>query len=458
MATDITFPDRFLWGAATSAYQIEGSPLADGAGPSIWHRFSHIPGKVANGDTGDVACDHYRRWADDVALMADLGLGAYRLSVAWGRVMPQGRGPVNRNGLAFYERLVDWLLSRGIVPMVTLYHWDLPAALDDRGGWVNRDSAGWFSDYAEAVFRALADRVQLWVTINEPWVVAVGGYLQGGYAPGHRSVSETPLVAHNLLRAHASAVDAYRAWGSHQIGIAVNLEPQHGLSDSPADTAAAERRDAFVNRWFLDPLLLGRYPPELKDAFGDAWPRFPEEDLKRIHGKPDFLGVNYYSRALVREDPSALPLRASPAGPGQRPQTAMGWEVYPQGLSEVLLWIKERYANPPVYLTENGAAFDDPLPARGEVQDPLRVDYLRRHLLAAADALRNGADLRGYFVWSLLDNFEWAHGYGKRFGLVHVDFATQRRTPKASARCYADVIQSRGAALAAETNEETDLA
>jgi beta-glucosidase len=253
-------------------------------------------------------------------------------------------------------------------------------------------------------------------------------------------------------------VDACRAWGSHQIGIAVNLEPQHGLSDSPADTAAAERRDAFVNRWFLDPLLLGRYPPELKDAFGDAWPRFPEEDLKRIHGKPDFLGVNYYSRALVREDPSALPLRASPAGPGQRPQTAMGWEVYPQGLSKVLLWIKERYANPPVYLTENGAAFDDPVPAGGEVQDRLRVDYLRRHLLAAADVLRNGADLRGYFVWSLLDNFEWAHGYGKRFGLVHVDFATQRRTPKASARCYADVIQSRGAALAAETNEETDLA
>ena len=458
MAAGIPFPKDFLWGAATSAYQIEGSPLADGAGPSIWHRFSHSAGKVANGDTGDVACDHYHRWADDVALMADLGLGAYRLSVAWGRVMPEGRGPVNRNGLAFYERLVDELLSRGIVPMVTLYHWDLPAALDDHGGWLNRDSAGWFADYAEAVYRALADRVQLWVTINEPWVVAAGGYLQGDHAPGHRSISETPLVAHNLLRAHASAVEAYRAWGRHQIGIAVNLEPQHGLSDSSADTAAAERRDAFVNRWFLDPLLLGRYPPELKDVFGDAWPRFPEEDLERIHGKPDFLGVNYYSRALVREDPAALPLRASPSGPGQRAQTAMGWEVYPQGLSEVLLWIKERYANPPVYVTENGAAFDDPLPAGGEVQDTLRVDYLRRHLLAAAKARGEGADLRGYFAWSLLDNFEWAHGYAKRFGLVHVDFPTQRRTAKTSARYYAEVIQSRGAVLAAESDEGTDLA
>ncbi|MEJ2325568.1 MAG: GH1 family beta-glucosidase [Chromatiaceae bacterium] len=458
MATGILFPEGFLWGAATSAYQIEGSPLADGAGPSIWHRFSRSPGKVANGDTGDVACDHYRRWADDVALMAALGLGAYRLSVAWGRVMPEGRGPVNPKGLAFYERLVDRLLSCGIVPMVTLYHWDLPAALDDRGGWLNRDSAGWFADYAVAVFRTLADRVRLWVTINEPWVVAVGGYLQGDYAPGHRSIAETPLVANNLLRAHASAVEGYRAWGRHQIGIAVNLEPQHALSDSPADTAAAQRRDAFVNRWFLDPLLLGRYPPELTAAFGDAWPRFPEEDLKRIHGKPDFLGVNYYSRALVREDLAAVPLRASSARLGQRAQTAMGWEVYPRGLREILLWIKGRYGNPPVYVTENGAAFDDPIPVRGEVQDPLRVDYLRRHLMAAASARREGVDLRGYFAWSLLDNFEWAHGYAKRFGLVHVDFPTQRRRPKASARYYADVIRSRGSTLAAEADQETDLA
>jgi beta-glucosidase len=451
------FPDGFLWGAATSAYQIEGSPLADGAGPSIWHRFAHSPGKVANGDTGDVACDHYRRWADDVALMGELGLGAYRLSVAWPRVMPEGRGPVNQKGLAFYERLIDRLLSLGITPMVTLYHWDLPAALDDRGGWVNRDSAGWFADYAEAVFRVLADRVPLWVTINEPWVVAVGGYLQGDYAPGHRSIAETPLVAHNLLRAHASAVDAYRAWGRHQIGIAVNLEPQHGLSDSPADTAAAERRDAFINRWFLDPLLLGRYPPELEAIFAEAWPTFSEDDLGRIQGNPDFLGVNYYSRVLVREDPAALPLRASPAGPGQRPRTAMGWEVYPAGLSEILLWIRKRYANPPVYVTENGAAFDDPMPAGGEVPDPLRVAYLRRHLLAAADALRAGVDLRGYFAWSLLDNFEWAHGYGKRFGLVHVDFPTRRRTPKSSARYYAEVIQSRGGLLMADLDGQVDF-
>jgi beta-glucosidase len=441
------FPEDFLWGAATSAYQIEGSPLADGAGASIWHRYAHTPGRVANGDTGDRACDHYRRYADDVGLMARLGLNAYRFSIAWGRVLPEGTGKVNRKGLDFYERLVDALLAHGIEPMATLYHWDLPAALHDRGGWLNPDSALWFVDYALTMFHALDDRVRLWVTLNEPWVVTVAGYLNGDNAPGHRSLNETPRVAHALLRAHAAAVTAYRGTGRHRIGLAVNLEPQHPASGSPQDRAAAQRRDAFINRWFLDPLFYATYPPELADIFSADWPGYTATDLAALPGTVDFLGVNYYSRGVVRDDPADRPVRAARVRQDHNPHSAMDWEVYPAGLTEILLWIKGRYGNPPVYITENGAAFDDPTPDHGKVQDPRRVDYLRRHLRAARQALDQGVDLRGYFAWSLLDNFEWAHGYAKRFGLVHVDFASQRRTLKQSARFYREVIRSRGSNL-----------
>jgi beta-glucosidase len=443
----MTFPDGFLWGAATSAYQVEGSPLADGAGASIWHDFAHTPGRVANGDTGDSACDHYRRYADDVGLMARLGLNAYRFSIAWGRVLPQGTGKPNAKGLDYYRRLVDALLAQGIEPMATLYHWDLPAALQARGGWLNPDSAGWFADYARTLFDALDDRVRLWLTLNEPWVVTVAGYLQGEHAPGHRSLHETPRVAHAQLRAHAAAVSAYRATGRHRIGLAVNLEPQHPASDEAKDLAAAARRDAFINRWYLDPLFHGAYPPELEDIFGADWPGYTATDLAGLPGTADFLGVNYYSRGVFRDDPAGRPVRAARVRQHDRPHTAMDWEVYPAGLTEILLWIKGRYGNPPVYITENGAAFDDPLPEHGELQDPQRVDYLRRHLLAARQALDQGADLHGYFAWSLLDNFEWTCGYAKRFGLVHVDFTTQRRTPKASARFYSEVIRTRGGNL-----------
>ena len=266
------FPDGFLWGAATSAYQIEGSPLADGAGPSIWHRFSHTPGRTTNGETGDVAVDHYHRWADDVQLMRDLGLSAYRFSISWSRILPQGTGALNAAGLAFYDRLVDALLAAGIQPMVTLYHWDLPAALDDRGGWLNGDIANWFADYVTTVVRALDDRVTLWNTLNEPWVVSDGGYLHGALAPGHRNLYEAPIASHNLLRAHGRAVQAYRAVGKHRIGIVVNLEPKYPASDDPADLAATARADAYMNRQFLDPMLLGRYPDELAEIFGEAWP------------------------------------------------------------------------------------------------------------------------------------------------------------------------------------------
>jgi beta-glucosidase len=441
------FPPGFLWGTATSAYQVEGSPLADGAGQSIWHRFSHTPGLVQGGDTGDLACDHYRRHAADLALMAELGLRAYRFSVAWGRVLPQGRGRVNPRGLGFYERLVDELLARGIAPLVTLYHWDLPSALDDRGGWLNPDSAGWFADYAGVVFRALDDRVRLWITLNEPWVVTDGGYLTGTMAPGHRNLFETPLAAHNLLRAHGRAVAAYRALGRHEIGIAVNLEPKYPASEAPADRQATARAEAYMNRQYLDPILLGRYPETLSGIFGEAWSEPPPSDLEGIARPIDFLGINYYTRAVVRADPGQLPTRASPVPQPGALHTHMGWEVYPQGLADVLEWVSARYGRPPIYITENGAAFPDPAPEQGCVDDPLRVAYLREHLRAAHGTLGRGVDLRGYFVWSLLDNFEWAYGYSKRFGIVHVDPATQARIPKASARFYAQVIRSSGAAV-----------
>ena len=441
------FPDDFLWGVATSAYQIEGSPLADGAGPSIWHRFSHTPGATHNGDTGDVACDHYRRWREDIALMRELGIGAYRFSLAWGRLFPAGRGSVNSAGRDFYSRLIDLLLESGIRPMVTLYHWDLPAALDDQGGWVNRDSIDWFADYAETAFHAYGDRVPLWATFNEPWVVSDAGYLRGYHAPGHRSAAEAVLVAHHLLCAHASAVRRFRSLGHGTIGLVVNLEPKHPATDDPRDRAAAARADAYMNRLYLDPIFLGRYPPELANIFGAAWPDHAPADLALILEPIDFLGVNYYSRGVTRDDPGDLPVRAARVIREGVPRTDIGWEVHPDGLRETLVWVKERYGDVPIYVTENGAAYDDPPPvADGVVEDPLRADYLRRHLEAAAAAIAQGVDLRGYFAWSLLDNFEWQYGYSKRFGLVRVDFDSQRRTLKRSALFYGDVVRSRGAA------------
>ena len=451
MSADQPFPPDFLWGAATSAYQIEGSPLADGAGPSIWHGFSHTPGAIANSDTGDRACDHYRRSREDLDLMAELGLTAYRFSVAWGRVLPKGTGRVNAKGLDFYQRLVDGLLERGIQPMVTLYHWDLPEALAARGGWLNPDSPRWFADYAATLFDALDDRVTLWVTLNEPWVSTVLGYLSGEHAPGRRSLSEPPRVAHHQLCAHGEAVAAYRELGRHHIGISLNLEPQQAATDAPLDHAAARRRHHFINRWFLDPLCLGQYPDELATIFGADWPRFPADDLRRISAPLDFLGVNYYSRGLVRHDPTDQPLQARRIVPTDRPCTAMDWEVYPAGLTETLVWIKQRYGDLPLYITENGAAFDDPPPTGDSLSDPDRVDYLRTHLAAAQAALEQGVNLRGYFAWSLLDNFEWAEGYAKRFGLVHVDRVTQRRTLKASARYYQAFIREGGAFRGAGT-------
>jgi beta-glucosidase len=442
-----SFPPNFLWGAATSAYQIEGSPLADGAGESIWHRFAHTPGKIADGSNGDVACDHYQRFSDDVRLMRELSLGAYRFSISWSRVLPEGTGCTNHRGLDFYSRLVDALLEHNIQPMATLFHWDLPAALEERGGWSDPQSADWFAEYAQVMYRTLGDRVPLWATINEPWVVVDAGYVAGVHPPGRRNWAEAAAVARNLLRAHGAAVAAYRAQCKQQIGLVVNLVPIHPASDSEADRQAAAQMDAYLNRQFLDPALLGEIPAELPEMFGSGWAQWTENDLQQVRQALDFIGINYYLRLVVQDDPAAGPARARVVPQPAAPKTAMEWEIYPTGLTETLRWVRDRYGNVPQYITENGAAFADIVAPNHTIDDTSRVQYLKEHLLAAREAIAGGVDLRGYFVWSLLDNFEWAQGYSKRFGIVYVDFETQRRVPKASARFYNEVIRTHGAIL-----------
>lgn len=444
----ICFPQDFLWGAATSAYQIEGSPLVDGAGPSNWHRFAHSSGRTLDGDTGDVACDHYRRCEEDVAIMVDLGLGAYRFSISWSRILPEGRGSVNQAGIDFYARLVDLLLQNGIEPLVTLYHWDHPVALDELGGWLNGEIVDWFTDYARVMFRALGDRVSMWATLNEPWVIVDAGYLHGTHPPGHTDRSEVPIAARNLLLAHGSAVQAYRSEWPHQIGLVVNLAPKDPASGNAQDIAAADRDEAYMNRQFLDPALLGQEPQGLKEIFGTDWLSYSDDELRLIRQPIDFLGINYYTRGVVRHDPAASPIHATNVVQANSVYTETGWEVYANGLTRILCWVRDRYGEIPLYVTENGAAFADPPRASGHLlQDPQRVAYYRSHLRAAQAAIREGVDLRGYFAWSLLDNFEWASGYSKRFGIVHVDFVNQVRTLKASAELYREVIRTNGGVL-----------
>jgi beta-glucosidase len=451
MTNDYIFPNDFLWGTATSAYQIEGSPTADGAGRSIWHRFSHTPGNTYLDQTGDIACDHYRRYKDDVALMHELGANAYRFSIAWGRVFPEGTGRINKKGLDFYSRLVDELLAKGIKPNATLFHWDLPEALDDRGGWLNRDIADWFADYATTMFDALGDRVQMWSTLNEPWVVTDGGYLTGVLAPGHANLFEAPVATHNLMRSHGMGVERFRsskAAKNGKIGIAINLAPKYPASESPEDIDAARREDVYMNRQYLDPVFLGHYPKEMTEIFGEAWPEWSGDDMRLIRQPIDFLGINYYTRNVTRYYRDVLPLRSRDIPRPHHITTETGWEVFPEALTKILVWVTERYGKVPIYITENGAAFyDAPTPIDGRVEDPLRIEYYRQHLRAAHDAMRKGVDLKGYFAWSLLDNYEWALGYSKRFGIVHVDYSTQKRTIKSSGRYYSEVIRSKGAIL-----------
>ena len=439
------FPAAFLWGAATAAYQIEGGWAADGKGPSIWDIFCRRPGVIANGDRGDVACDHYRRWREDIELMAGLGLSAYRFSISWPRVLPAGVGAVNRTGLAFYDRLVDQLLSLGIRPLVTLYHWDLPQALQERGGWASPEAAGWFADYAAVVGACLGDRVEDWATINEPFVAAFAGHAEGVHAPGLHDWGLALRASHHLLAAHAAAASALRASARRaRVGIVLNLSPCSPASERDEDKAAARRVDGHLNRWFLDPLFGRGYPQDMLALYAALWPEAPST-LAAAQSPLDYLGVNYYSRRVTRAH-SDGPLRATSARMRGSEHTAMGWEVWPDGLRELLLRLHEEYRPPLLMVTENGAAFDDQPGPDGRVEDGRRTRYLAAHLDAVADAMAAGAPVAAYFVWSLMDNFEWAHGFSKRFGLAYVDYDSQARSLKASGHWYRRLIGAHAAA------------
>jgi beta-glucosidase len=440
--TEYRFPEGFDWGCATASYQIEGSPLADGAGESIWHRFTHTTGMIMNGDTGDVACDHYRRYKRDVALMKQLNLNAYRFSVAWPRVLPEGRGHVNQSGIDFYSALVDELLAADIKPCLTLYHWDLPQAIEDVGGWRNPDTALWFRDYAALLFDRLGDRVNFWITINEPWVICFIGHAMGVHAPGILDVEQMLIAGHTVLQAHGHALTAFRESGREgEIGITVDVEQVMPASDSDEDKAAAERYHAFKNRWFLDAILRGAYPAEMYTAF-TAMPDMNSEDKKLICQPVDFIGVNNYTRTVWEHDERCF-LQAQHVLP-QAQYTEMEWEVYPDGLYGILSWIDKEYGNTPLYVTENGAAFPDTVEADGSVNDEDRLTFLQEYLKGCHRAISEGVNLRGYYLWTLMDNFEWGFGFSKRFGIVYVDFETQERTVKKSGRWYANVARNNG--------------
>jgi len=443
----LKFPDGFLWGGATAAYQIEGAWNEDGKGESVWDRFTHRPYKVQNGDTGDVACDHYHRMPEDVALMKGLGLKTYRFSISWPRVLPEGRGQVNDKGLAFYDHLVDCLLDAGIVPNATLNHWDLPQAIQDEGGWPNRDTTGWFADYARLMFDRLGDRVRMWATHNEPSVVAFPGYGYGSFAPGIADMSHAYQAAHHLLLSHGKAVQAYRAGGyGGEIGIVLDPQYYQPASQSEADVAACQRAYEQAVGVFMAPLFHGHYPEMLFDWIGPHAPQMKDGDLQTISQPIDFLGVNYYMTFDVSFSPAGGLLKTSTAqvsGPNWG-RTQVGWGINPVGLKARLLDIKENYGNPKVFITENGCAIDDVPDASGFVADWGRVAFLRAHLRAVHDAIRVGANIRGYYVWSLMDNFEWASGYAPRFGIVRVNYDTLERLPKQSARWYSEVIAENG--------------
>jgi beta-glucosidase len=430
------FPTDFVWGAATASYQIEGAAHEDGRGESIWDRFSRSPGRVRDGDTGDVACDHYHRYREDVGILSELGLGAYRFSIAWPRVMPDGTGRVNEAGLDFYDRLIDELLAKSIAPYPTLYHWDLPQALEDAGGWPVRATAEAFAEYATVVAARLGDRVDHLATFNEPHIVSDHGYRNGSHAPGRTEPDAAVAAAHHLLVAHGLAVQAIRAtMPGMDAGIVLNFEPQHPATPHPLDQEAAAVAHDHFNRWYLDPIVGRGYPEDGVRAWGWDRAEVLDGDMELIAAPIDFLGVNYYCRRTIRS--SLLP--PVPDDPGLE-FTGMGWEVYPAGLTEVLGFVASRTGDLPLYVTENGAAF--PLDPVDPTHDPERISFLRRHLDAALDAIELGAPLRGYFVWSLLDNFEWAHGYAYRFGIVHVDFETLERRIRDSGRAWSAAARS----------------
>ncbi|MFE1784781.1 GH1 family beta-glucosidase [Streptomyces sp. NPDC059506] len=450
-------PGDFLWGVASSAYQVEGAVGEDGRGPSVWDTFAARPGAVRDGHTAAVACDHYHRWPEDVALLADLGVDAYRFSIAWPRVQPSGSGPADPRGLGFYDRLTDALLEHGITPVPTLFHWDLPQALEDAGGWLNRDTAARFADYAELVAARLKDRVGRWITLNEPFVHMAFGYALGVHAPGRALMLDALPAAHHQLLAHGRAAAALRGAGAGEVMLVNNCTPVRPAGPSPQDRAAAQAYDALHNRLFNDPVLLGRYPD--LSAFGageDLRGAVRDGDLETVSAPLDGLGVNYYNPTwITAPDTPGLPFAEAAAAPGaeEYERTAFGWPVVPEGLTELLTGLKDRYGDalPPVFVTENGCSLPDTA-ADGRVADPRRIAYLDGHVRAVAEAVRAGVDVRGYFVWTLTDNFEWAEGYHQRFGLVHVDHATQARTPKESFAWYRDLVAAHRAARTARAD------
>jgi len=442
----LEFPEDFIWGVATSAQQIEGGFREGGRGESIWDRFAGQPGRIADGSNAEIACDHYNLWREDIELMKWLGVGAYRFSISWPRVLPEGRGAVNEAGLDFYDALVDALLAAGISPFITLYHWDLPQKLQDEGGWERRETAEAFVEYAAAAAERLGDRVTYWTTHNEPWVIANMGHLTGEHAPGHRDPGEALRVSHHLLLSHGWAVKVLRAAARDiKAGIVVNIVPARPTTESPADRKAARRFDGLFTRWYLDPIFRGGYPPgAVEDRIRLGHLKSPrmdftaEGDLDAISTSIDFLGINYYSPATVKAGPDEEPVVVRTASGDSL--TDMGWEVCPEALHDVLARVDADYHPKEIFITENGAAFPDSLDESGRVRDQRRVDYLEGHLKAARRAAADGVPLRGYFAWSLMDNFEWAHGYTKRFGLFWVDFSTLKRYPKDSAYYFRNVI------------------
>jgi len=432
---DYKFPHDFLWGAATASHQIEGAWDEDGKGESIWDRFSHTPGKIEDGSTGNVACDHYHRYQEDIDLMHNLGLKAYRFSTAWTRVLPAGRGQINPPGLDFYDRLVDALCAANIEPFLTLYHWDLPYSLHESGGWTNRDVSYAFADYATLMVKRLGDRVKYWTTFNEPSVVMFDGYLVGEHAPGIQDPAAAYQVGHHLMLAHGLAVQAMRGIAPHlEYGIVLNQWMADPASDDPADITAARAAWDLSERIFLDAIFKGHYPPQTFDLLGDNLPKIKDGDMALISQQLDYMGLNFYSRNLVSAEGKISPV------PGSE-YTEMGWEVCAPALRRLLNKINAEYNLPPIYITENGAAFKDEVAPDGKIHDDRRLDYLRQHFIQTRLAMQDGVAVRGFFVWSLLDNFEWAHGYTKRFGLIRVDYDTQERTVKDSGEWYAAVIR-----------------
>jgi beta-glucosidase len=445
MAIQFLFPEGFLWGTATSAYQIEGAWNEDGKGPSIWDTFSHQPGTTYNGQNGDIAADHYHRYQDDVKIMKDLGLKSYRFSISWSRVLPTGEGKINAAGLAFYDHLVDALLENGIEPIATLFHYDLPQALQDQGGWPNRDTAYRFADYAQLLGNKLSDRVSLWITHNEPLVTAVVGHLLGEHAPGQKDPMATFAAAHHLLLSHGLAVQALRNASDHplKIGIALNLNPIYPASDQEEDRQAAVLYDGIQNRTMLDPIFKGQYPEDVFDLLGPLFPEIQTQDLPTISAPIDFLGVNYYSRVVIRHDPNIPFVQLSQVQP-QGSEYSQMWEIYPQGIYELLDRINKDYHPTCMWVSENGIPVPDGVDFDGKVRDDRRIQYLQDHLIQIHRAIKNGIPVNGYLVWSFLDNFEWNLGYRMRFGLVYVDFETNNRIIKNSGFWFRNVIRQNG--------------